>query len=341
MRRRGRPRARAAQHEVLPPDLGHAGAHHAQIERQIDEAEGGDRQHEMAGDVGGARQAGLAGGDASRCRRAAASAGRRQKTTISTSAEPEARHGIERQRADRQDAVAQAAGPRAGDDAERRAEAEGERGRAAHQQQRVRQPLEDHVADRPGEGDGLAEIEMQQRPEIGGEPRAAADWSSPQRWRSAAIMPASPPRPRRDRRRPRRRGAAFEQQEGADDDDEQHRAVLPTSRRPQDQRTRSLHDARRASGMPAIGALDLASMRLIRHASIHVSAQFDTAQRGLLATLPTAVARDGDEAPFGDVDQRQVGRDQFLELACRGRCALRCRASRAALAMSASSSALS
>ena len=81
--------------------------------------------------------------------------------------QPEAGDGVERQRADRKQAVAGAARPRAGDDAERRAEAERQRRGAAHQQQRVRQPLADHVEDRPREGDGPAEVEMGQRPQIG------------------------------------------------------------------------------------------------------------------------------------------------------------------------------
>ena len=40
MRRRGQPRGAGGKHEILPPDLGHAGAHDAQVQRQIDEAEG-------------------------------------------------------------------------------------------------------------------------------------------------------------------------------------------------------------------------------------------------------------------------------------------------------------
>ena len=157
-------------HEVLPPGLGHAGAHHAQVERQIDEAERGHRQDEVAGDVGGAGEAGLVRGDG-------LDAADRQPAQIDGEdhdqheAEPEAGHGIERQRADGQEPVAYAAGPGASIDAEGGAEPEGERRGAAHQQQRVGQPLEDDIADRPREGDRPAEIEMQQRPEVVGQAR--------------------------------------------------------------------------------------------------------------------------------------------------------------------------
>ena len=203
MRRRDRPRAAGARARNPAPGLGHAGAHHAQVEREIDEAERGHRQHEMAGDVGGAVEAGLARGDG-------LDAADRQPAQFDGEdhdqhqAEPEAGHGVERQRADRQQPVAQAAGPRAGDDAEQRAEAEGERGGAAHQQQRVGQPLEDHVEDRPREGDGPAEVEMRERPEIDGEPRRSPTGRGP----SAGAAPRSGRHRRRSRRyrhRPRRR----------------------------------------------------------------------------------------------------------------------------------------
>ena len=119
------------------------------IERQIDEAERGDRQHQMAGDVERRGQGRSCPRRWSRCRPSGSQRSCTAEDDGQHQAEPEAGHGIERQRADRQQAVAQAAGPRAGDDAERRAEAEGERGGAAHQQQRVGQALEDDVEDRP------------------------------------------------------------------------------------------------------------------------------------------------------------------------------------------------
>ena len=70
--------------EILAPGLGHAGAHDAQVEREIDEAERGDRQHEMPGDVGGAGEAGLAGGDGLDAARPAASAAARRRRREST-----------------------------------------------------------------------------------------------------------------------------------------------------------------------------------------------------------------------------------------------------------------
>ena len=303
-----------------------AGPHDAQIERQIDEAEGGDRQHQMAGDVRGTGKPCLARGDGF-------DAGQRQPAQLhgkdhgQHQPEPEAGHGVERQRADRQEPVAKAARPRAGDDAEHRAEAEGQRGGAAHQQQRVGQPLEDHVEDRPREGDRPAEIEMDERPEIGGEPRRSPTGRAP----SAGAAPRSG----RHRRRSTRigvdgvAGRRLEQQERADDDDQQHRDA-PISRGEQEQRTSH-------AGRPDLW---ISTCPRSYHVSSQVSAQFDTAQRGLLETFLTLVARHGDEAPFGDIDQRQVGGDEFLEIACRARCALAASRSRAALAISASSSAL-
>ncbi len=205
--------------KILPPGLGHAGAHHAQIEREIDEAERGDRQDEMGGDVGGAVEAGLV-------RRQALDAADRQPAQVDGEdhdqhqAEPEARHGIERQRADRQETVAKAAGSCAGIDAERRAEAEGERGGADHQEKRCGQALEDDFADRPGEGDGLAEVEMQQRPEIVGKPRQFRLVEAPamaQQFDHAGIAAG-----RDDIGIDRIAGRGFEQKECADDDDQQH-----------------------------------------------------------------------------------------------------------------------
>ena len=75
------------------------------------------------------------------------------------------------------------------------------------------------------------------------------------------------------------------------------------------------------------------------YVSSQVSAQFETAQRGLLAMLLDACARDRDEAPFRDVDQRQVLGDQSSGIPCRARCARRGRSSRRPCAISASSAA--
>ena len=64
------------EHEIHAPDLGHAGAHHAQIEREIDEAEG---CRPAAPDGGRCRRRGRARScprRSSRCRPAAASAAR-------------------------------------------------------------------------------------------------------------------------------------------------------------------------------------------------------------------------------------------------------------------------
>ena len=63
MRRRDRPRALAARTKSMRQTSAMAGAHDAQIQRQIDEAERSDRQHQMAGDVERPRKAGLARGD--------------------------------------------------------------------------------------------------------------------------------------------------------------------------------------------------------------------------------------------------------------------------------------
>ena len=219
MRRRDKPPGAGGQDKILPPGLGHAGAHHAQIEREIDEAERGNRQDEMDGDVGGAGKPGLVRGQA-------LDAADRQPAQVDGKdddqhqAEPEAGHGIERQRADRQETVAKAAGSGAGIDAECRAETEGKRGGADHQQQCGRQAFEDDVADRPGEGDRLAEIEMQQRPEIVGQPRQFRLVEAPamaQQFDHAGVAAG-----RDDVGVDRVAGRGFQQEEGADDDDQQH-----------------------------------------------------------------------------------------------------------------------
>ena len=69
----------SGEHEIHAPDLGHAGAHDAQIEREIDEAEAGDRQHEMARRCRARAPGRSCPRRWSRCRRAAASAAARQR----------------------------------------------------------------------------------------------------------------------------------------------------------------------------------------------------------------------------------------------------------------------
>ena len=214
------------------------------------------------------------------------------------------------------------------------------------------------------EGDRPAEIEMGERPEIDAEPRQRRLVEAPalaQRLDQRRHRRRS----RRYRRRPRRRGAASSRKK-VPTMTISSTGMLPISRR------RRRISARRmevvtAPSSPTSQEMAFASptcdrahdlpvemsagqrrrprharshIRPSRHPSIHVSAQFETAQRGLLATFFTAVARDRDEAPFGDVDQRQVVGDQLLELACRARCALAASSVSAALAISASSSAL-
>ena len=67
------------EREILAPDLGHAGAHHPQEQRQIDEAECGDRQHQMAGDVERAFEPVLARRDGFDARRSGTSAAARRR----------------------------------------------------------------------------------------------------------------------------------------------------------------------------------------------------------------------------------------------------------------------
>ena len=148
--------------------------------------------------------------------------------------EPEAGNGIKRQRADRQQAIAQAARPRAGDDAERRAEAERQCRRAAHQQQRVRQPLADHVEDRPREGDRPAEVEMGERPEVVGKARHGRLIEPPalaQLLDQAGIAAG-----RHDIGIDRIAARRLEQEEGADDDQQQHGNRADQAAAQQDQR---------------------------------------------------------------------------------------------------------
>ena len=203
-------------------------------------------------------------------------------------------------------------GRRAGDDAERRAEAEGERRGAAHQQQRVGQPLEDDVADRPGEGDRPAEIEAGERREVGAS-RASTDWSSAVAWR-AAPRPARRRRrrSRRDRRRRRRRRRCFKQEEDADDDDQQHRDAA---------------DRGAGRGARRRCARHAATRREARHASYHasspVSAQFDTAQRGLLATFLTMSRATVMKPHSATLISGRSSATSLLELACRAPRALR------------------
>ena len=84
--------------------------------------------------------------------------------------QPEARHRIEHQRADRQEAVAETARPRPRDNAEQGAGGEGKCCGRAHQQKRVGQAFQHHAENGPRQADRPAEIAMRQRPEIGGEP---------------------------------------------------------------------------------------------------------------------------------------------------------------------------
>ena len=93
MRRRDKPARLGGEHEIEPPRLGHRRAHRAQIEREIDEAEGGDRQDQVASDVGRARQPGLARCDGLDPARAAANAARwRRSRSAPGPARSRARH---------------------------------------------------------------------------------------------------------------------------------------------------------------------------------------------------------------------------------------------------------
>ena len=243
-------------------------------------------------------------------------------------------------------------------DAERRAEAEGERGGAAHQQQRVGQAFEDDVADRPGEGDGLAEIEMERAPRDRW-PAASAPTGRAPSAGAAARSCRRRRRSRRYRRRPRRRAplragrtcrrrrsaarrccrpAAAEEDEGAGHGaaDVRLRAPLCLSASPpqggdwlaafrQSQRRRMRGNGRRSPP----GGRCPAGQRGARRTRDRTLIIREFSQR---VTLPARVrpvrhrparvvgdvlhrvAGDGDEAPFGDVDQRQVVGDQLLEL---------------------------
>ena len=137
-------------------------------------------------------------------------------------AEPEAGHGIDGDRSDREQPVAPASRPGAGDDAERRAEPEGERGGKAHEEQRVRQPLQHDVEHRPLEGRGPAEIEPQEGGRIGDEPLQRALVEAPLRAQLGDAFRVGAAGSRQigvDRVAGRR----LEQQKGAERDDDQDR----------------------------------------------------------------------------------------------------------------------
>ena len=189
------PRARAASTKSCRQASAMPARIMRRIERQIDEAERGDRQHQMAGDVERARRSPSCPRRWSRCRRSATSAAaRRRRRSARGRARSPARHRAPASRSTaarsrRLPGRAPATMPSSG------AEAEGQRGGAAHQQQRVGQPLEDDVEDRPAKT----------RPTSRGRDATSAATIEPEpRQRRLVEAPALRAAPRSGRRRRRR-----------------------------------------------------------------------------------------------------------------------------------------
>ena len=235
-----------------------------------------DRQHQMPGDVERARKALLARGDGldARCREPAQLHG---EDDAEHQAEPEARHGVERQRADRK----QRGRRRCRAARRRRCRAaepspKDERDGAAHQPERVGQAFEDDVEDRPAEQHRPAEIEAQERGDVEPEPREdrlVEAVAFAQRLHQRRVAAAD----RQEIGVDRVAGRGFEQEEGADDDDQQHRDAADQPA-PGEKEGTSHAGSRPREKLPAV-----------YHDSSSVSAQLETAQRGLLETFFTLV----------------------------------------------------
>ena len=186
--------------------------------------------------------------------------------------EPEARDRVDEKRPGGEQPVGGRPRPPAGDDAEERAEQEGERRRGAHQPERVRQPLGDHLRDRAIERDRIAEIAPGELAEGEGEARehrAVEPVFGAKRLGHRRVAATD----RDEIGIDRVAAGAVEQQEDADDDDQQHRDA---AEKPGDDEA---EEARHLSAPAARSG----------HSARAVSAQFDTAQRGLSATFSRRV----------------------------------------------------
>ena len=205
-RRRGMPRARCAAREILRPGLRHAVAHEAQIERQIDEAERGHRQDQSArrcrarGEMPVLPDAIVSMPPTGSQRRSTA------KMTIKHKAEPEAGHGIDGDRADRESAVAPAARPRAGDDAEGRAEPR-RRARSTGPSAGACSAAAPASTSRTGRSKAVDQprSSAEEGRSVGEEAAAAARGQGPIRRAARRCARRRRRRCRRDRHRPRRR----------------------------------------------------------------------------------------------------------------------------------------
>ena len=191
---------------------------------------------------------------------------------ITESTRPSQKLGTEysEQRPSREQPVGQRAGAAAGHDAQGRSEQKGEGRRAAHQPERVRQPLGDHGGDRPVQRDRVAEIpprQLAQRQGEAGDHRLIEPVSRPQLLGELSVTPT-------DGNEIGVHGVAartVQEQEDTDDDDQQHRNAAD---QPRDDQTQ---EARHLPAPPVAKP----------HSDRPVSAQFDTAQRGLVAMFST------------------------------------------------------
>ncbi len=192
-------------------------------------------------------------------------------------------------------AVAPAARPRAGDDAEERTDPEGQRRRQAHQDERVGQPLENDVEHRPLEGGRPAKIAAQQRRAVGKEALQRPAIQAPlgaQLGGAAGIRAADARRHRRrrhrrapppageSRRSPRSAAAAPCRSDAAAGDGE-------CVARGFDLSLSYPGRASRRDAPPSDSKQRARTSLPARYAWTHVSAQFETAQRGLLETFCT------------------------------------------------------
>ena len=143
----------------------HRGAHDAQVDRQEDQPERQRRQHQMAGDVEDAPDAGPNRADV-------LEAAGRQPLQIDREhddrhqPEPERGRGVEDEAERRDQRVRPAVDAARGDHAEQQPEEERKGQRRGHQQDGRRQPLQDHRRHRLAVDRGEAEIEPHQPPEI-------------------------------------------------------------------------------------------------------------------------------------------------------------------------------
>ena len=134
--------------------------------------------------------------------------------------EPEHRRGVKQQREHREERVDDASGRQARERSERRADQECEAERREREQQRRRQSLEDEVEDRPALAIGIAEVQREHAPEMGGELhqiRLVEPVFLAQIVEDLGIGPAR--LPRHDHGRIARRGADQHEVEGCDHQD--------------------------------------------------------------------------------------------------------------------------